>query len=447
MIVPAPLARWLAANGVHVPQLPELIESGIAGGLALAMLAAGWFAGRRLGPALAAWWERRVGSHAGGVADRMHNMVRHGVATLLLAILAAAWPWSPFAALLLGIALGAAAAMFTMVFLRGLHLPRWIAWATAIAVFVAILSGAIGGFNVITTTLDRIGMDVGRRRISLLAVATMLVTAVALYAGARLANRVIAHSVAQSRGFDPTQKLLVQKLASILVIVIAFFFGIDLLGIDLTSFAVFSGALGLAVGFGLQKTVGNLIAGIILLMDRSIKPGDVIVVGDSFGWVNKIGVRAVSVITRDGKEHLIPNENLMTQEVENWSFSDRNVRVRIPVGIAYESDVKLAQSLMLQAANESPRVLNSPKPNVWLTSFGDYALEHEILVWISDPEGGVGNVKSDLLNRLWIMFQQHGIEIPFPQQVLHFRSGKGDRIGSVAGVGGPTKVGEASDPS
>src|SRR3569833_1210490 len=119
--------------------------------------------------------------------------------------------------------------------------------------------------------------------------------------------------------------------------VVAFFIGVDGLDIDLTTFAEFSGALGLAIGFGLQKTVGNLIAGIILLMDRSIKPGDVIVVGEKdVGWVNKIGVRAVSVITRDGKEHLIPNEDLMTKPVENWSYTDRNVRIRIPVAVSFD---------------------------------------------------------------------------------------------------------------
>ena len=208
-------------------------------------------------------------------------------------------------------------------------------------------------------------------------------------------------------------------MKTIAIIAAAFFFGIDVLGIDLTAFAVFSGALGLAVGFGLQKTVSNLIAGITLLLDRSIKPGDVIVVGDSFGWVNKIGVRAVSVITRDGKEHLIPNENLMTQEVENWSYSDRNVRIHIPVGIAYDSDLDLAQKLMMQAALDSPRVLKSPRPNVWLTGFGESSVDHEILAWIADPEAGVGNVRSDVLGRLWHLFRDHGVTIPFPQRVVH----------------------------
>jgi small-conductance mechanosensitive channel len=289
-------------------------------------------------------------------------------------------------------------------------------------VVVAIVSNKVGGLVSLTDALERIGFDAGTRRFSLLSLLTISITLVALFAGVRLANRIVGHSISRVKDLDPTQRLLAQKLAAIAIIVVAFFIGIDIAGIDLTAFAVFSGALGLAVGFGLQKTFGNLIAGIILLMDRSIKPGDVIVIGDSIGAVNKIGVRAVSIITRDGKEHLIPNENLMTQEVENWSYSDRNVRVRIPVGVSYTSDIKMAQKLMLQAASESPRVLRSPKPNVWLTGFGDSSVDHEVLVWISDPESGIGGVKSDVLGRLWDLFEEHGIQVPFPQHDVHIRS-------------------------
>jgi len=164
-----------------------------------------------------------------------------------------------------------------------------------------------------------------------------------------------------------------------------------------------------------------LIAGIILLMDRSIKPGDVIVVGDSFGWVNKIGVRAMSVITRDGKEHLIPNENLMTTEVENWSFSSTNVRIKIPVGVSYKSDVELVQKLLLQATGESPRVLADPEPKAWLLEFGDNSVNFEIRAWINDPEAGIGNVRANILTRVWHLFKEHDIEIPFPQRDVHLK--------------------------
>ncbi len=405
-----------------IPPRVELIEAGIAGALMLVALTLGVLAGRLLGPRAAAWWRKHVGHHAEGLSPRIPSLIRHGTAALVAAIVFAAWPWGALAGVPIGLAMGAAAALTAHQLLRGLGIVRWASWVVIAIIFVALFSRAIGGLEPITSALDAVGVDIGRRRLSLLGLVTVLVIVVTLLAVARLANRIVAHAIGGAHGLDATQKLLGQKLAGIAIVVAAFFVGIDMLGIDLTAFAVFSGAFGLAVGFGLQKTIGNLIAGIILLMDRSIKPGDVIVVGDSFGWVNKIGVRAVSVVTRDGKEHLIPNEDLMTREVENWSYSDRNVRVRIPVSVAYDCDLRHAQELMLKAAMDSPRVLTSPKPNVWLTNFGNDGVEHEILAWISDPEGGVGNVKSDVLNRLWLLFKEAGVTLPFAQQDVYIRS-------------------------
>jgi small-conductance mechanosensitive channel len=410
---------WLA--GHNLPGAAELSEAAIAAGLAAFALGLGWLAGRHIGTRIAAGWAEHFNGNAATFHLRVCAVIRWSTATILLAILAASWPWMPLGALVTGLAEGFAVAMVAATILRALNLPRWAAWALAALAFTVVLSHAIGGFAVVETTLDRVGIQIGQRRFSLLSALTIGITVLLLFAGVRLVNRVLSHSIGSARGFDPTQKLLVQKLAAIAVVVLAFFIGVDLLEVDLTAFAVFSGAFGLAIGFGLQKTIGNLIAGIILLMDRSIKPGDVIVVGESFGWVNKIGVRAVSVITRDGKEHLIPNENLMTQEVENWSYTDRNVRVRIPVTVSYDCDLKLAQALMLRAAAESPRVLDNPKTNVWLMAFGESGAEHEILAWISDPESGVGNVRSDVLNRLWTLFKEHGIVIPYPARDVRVR--------------------------
>ncbi|MBC9034213.1 mechanosensitive ion channel [Sphingomonas sp. JC676] len=408
------LGAWLA--GHNLPGAPELTEAAVALGLVIAALTLGWLAGRYPGTRLARFWTAHLHGHVEGIHLRLCRIMRHGTATILIAIIAAAWPWQPLAALGIGFAEASAAALLSIEVLRGLNLPRWAAWTFAALVFAAILSHAIGGFAMAQETLDRVGVQIGQRRFTLLSALTFAITVLLLFAGVRLVNRVLAQWVLSAHEFDPTQKLLFQKLAGIAAVVVAFFIGVDLLEIDLTAFTVFSGAFGLAVGFGMQKTIGNLIAGIILLMDRSIKPGDVIVVGDSFGWVNKIGVRAVSVVTRDGKEHLIPNENLMTQEVENWSYTDRNVRVRIPVTVSYSCDLKLAQELMLRAAAESPRVLDSPKSNVWLMAFGENGVEHEILAWINDPESGVGNVRSDVLNRLWCLFKENGITVPLPQR-------------------------------
>lgn len=416
------IGSWLAGN--DLPDATSLTEAAFAAGLAAAALLFAWFAGSRLGTRLSHFLAERFNGQAEAVRFRACAVLRWSVAAVLLAILAAAWPWLPLARLLVGVAHGFVVGMLASTILRALHMPRWAAWTLGTLAAVGVLSHAIGGIGAVEQTLDEVGIQIGARRLSLLSALTFGITILLLFAGVRLANRVIGHTIGQARGFDATQKLLFQKLVAIGVVVLAFFVGVDLLEIDLTAFAVFSGAFGLAVGFGLQKTIGNLIAGIILLMDRSIKPGDVIVVGDSFGWVNKIGVRAVSVITRDGKEHLIPNENLMTQEVENWSYTDRNVRVRIPVSVSYECDLDLAQELMLRAATESPRVLRTPKPNVWFTGFGENGLQHDILAWISDPESGVGNVKSDVLNRLWKLFREHGIEVPYPQRDIRVRPWK-----------------------
>jgi small-conductance mechanosensitive channel len=320
-------------------------------------------------------------------------------------------------------------------------MPRWAAALLAGATFVALLARAVGGLRPITEILDRVGFTAGSTRVSLLTVLQVLLTLIALYAVVKLLNRVVGHSIRRTSGLDATQQLLGQKLASVAILVAAFFIGIDLVGIDLTALAVFSGAFGLAVGFGLQKTFGNLIAGIILLMDRSIKPGDVIVVGESFGHVTKIGVRAVSIVTRDGKEHLIPNENLMTQEVENWSYSSRDVRIHIPVGVSYDCDLALAQKLMIEAATKADRVMRNRPPTVWLTAFGESSVDHEILVWISDPEQGVGSVRSEVLNRVWALFKEHGHRDPVPAA----RSPRQELAGSIPspcrGEGGAREAG------
>jgi small-conductance mechanosensitive channel len=406
--------------GITWPTYADWISALAALGLALLAWGAAWLAGRTAGPRLADFWERR-GGRGEGLAPRMCGLLKHLTAAILLAIIVNADSWRPLAAIVLGLALASAAALFVSGLVRGLHMPRWVAALLAGITFVALLARSVGGLRPITETLDKVGFNAGDSRVSLLTIVEVLLTLVVLYAVVKLLNRVIGQSIRRASGLDATQQLLAQKLAGVALLVAAFFIGIDLVGIDLTALAVFSGAFGLAVGFGLQKTFGNLIAGIILLMDRSIKPGDVIVVGDSFGHVTKIGVRAVSIVTRDGKEHLIPNENLMTQEVENWSYSSRDVRVHIPVGVAYSCDLPLAQKLMIQAAKESRRVLQSPEPRVWLRAFGESSVDHEILVWIKDPEAGVGNVQSEILNRLWVLFKENGVEIPFPQRDIHIR--------------------------
>ncbi|MBQ95315.1 MAG: mechanosensitive ion channel protein [Actinobacteria bacterium] len=276
-------------------------------------------------------------------------------------------------------------------------------------------------------TLDAVALSFGTFRISLFDVLIVSAVIAGVLVFAWFVSKMARRIVRRMTRLDDTQQLLVEKIATIIVWAAAFFLGIDLLGIDLTALAVFSGAFGLAIGFGLQKTFGNLIAGIILLMDRSIKPGDVIAVTDmagneSFGQIRKIGIRAVSVTTRDQREYLIPNENLMINQVENWSYSSKNVRMQVPVGVSYDADMKLAEELMLEAAKSYDRVLKAPPPTVWMTEYGDSSVNFTIHCWITDPEDGVGNVRSAVLKKLWWLFKENGIEIPFPQRDLHIRS-------------------------
>lgn len=339
---------------------------------------------------------------------------------LLIATYAHHWRSAPFLLLAAALGLSVATTLYRLQRLLGVGKP--IAFLFATVSFVAAFAGLLGGLDPLIEALERANFAIGKYEISALDIVSGTLVAAALFAGVRLTIRLVNRSIQESSSLDPLQRVLVQKLAGIVIVVIAVIFGIDLLGIDLTSLAIFSGALGLAVGFGLQKTLGNLIAGLILLMDRSIKPGDIIAVGDSFGWVNKIGIRAVSVITRDGKEHLIPNENLMTQEVENWSFSNRDVRLHVSVGVSFNTDVHRARELMLEAAKASPRVLSNPEPVVWLKDIGESSVIFDLRVWVSDPEAGIGNVRGDILLRIWDLFKANGIGFPYPQRDIHIRT-------------------------
>jgi small-conductance mechanosensitive channel len=162
-----------------------------------------------------------------------------------------------------------------------------------------------------------------------------------------------------------------------------------------------------------------LVSGLILLLDRSIKPGDVIEIDGTYGWINSLRARYASVITRDGKEHLIPNEDLITNRVINWSFSDRNVRVRVPIGISYNANPRKAIELCLDAANSTNRTLKNPPPKCLLRGFGDNSVDLELRFWIDDPSNGVGNVRSEVLLAIWDRLQEAGIEIPFPQRDIN----------------------------
>jgi small-conductance mechanosensitive channel len=290
------------------------------------------------------------------------------------------------------------------------------AWSIAALNIFGLLDATI-------TLLDSWSIMLGEIRLSPLFALKIVIFTWLFFWAANSMSDVIEKVLSRSTTLTPSIRVLTVKLSTFTLYGIAFLVATSAAGIDLTALAVFTGALGVGLGFGLQKIFSNLVSGVLLLMDKAIKPGDVISVGQgSFGWVNYLGARYVSVITRDGIEHLIPNEELIVQRVENWSYSDDKVRLKIPIGISYNSDVRKAMQLCLDSAGMVARVLKDPEPRIQLRNFGNSSVDLELRIWVDDPENGRANVISDVLLNVWDKFHEHDISIPFPQQDLHINT-------------------------
>jgi small-conductance mechanosensitive channel len=298
--------------------------------------------------------------------------------------------------------------------------PTWSKLIASAAWTIAALN-ILGFLDETIDILSELAIEIGGLRISALMVIKAMASLAVLLWLATLLSRFLERRIGTLPNLTPSVQVLFAKLLKIALITIAIVAALSSVGIDLTAFAVFSGAVGVGIGFGLQKIVSNLISGVILLLDRSIKPGDVISVGDTYGWINTLGARYASVVTRDGTEFLIPNEDLITQQVVNWSYSNNEIRLKIPIGVSYNSDVRKARDLCLEAAAEAPRIIGEPKAVCLLKGFGDSSVDFELRIWIADPQNGVSNVKSEVLFRVWDKFHEQGIEIPFPQRDLHLK--------------------------
>jgi small-conductance mechanosensitive channel len=298
-----------------------------------------------------------------------------------------------------------------------------IARIIAVVAWTVAILNIFDGLTPTLAFLDSMSITLGEVRLTPLVI---LKAGLSLWLSLWLAKALVTfldRQLTGSKSVTPAMRVLSVKLLHLALITAAILITVSAVGIDLTALAIFSGALGVGLGFGLQKIFSNLVSGVILLMDSSIKPGDVITVGQTFGWINHLGARYVSVITRDGIEHLIPNEILITERVENWSYSDNLVRLKIPIGISYKADVRLAMKLCVEAASVTPRILSNPEPRCLMKGFGDSSVDLELRLWIDDPTNGRGNVLSEVLLGVWDRFHEQGIEIPFPQRDLHLRSG------------------------
>ncbi|WP_166838048.1 mechanosensitive ion channel family protein [Rheinheimera pleomorphica] len=293
----------------------------------------------------------------------------------------------------------------------------------AISIWLLVVLHLAGWLQPLLQLMDALAFNLGDSRLSLLGAVKLTLVIILAFTLALWLAELLNQQLKKAKHVSPSMQVGFSKFSKFLLITIAFLIALNAVGINLSSLAVFGGALGVGLGFGLQRIASNFISGFILVLDRSVKPGDVISVGDNFGWVHELKARYVVVRNREGVDTLIPNENLITSEVINWSYEDRNVRVKILVQVSYEDDPEQAMALMLQCANKSKRVLNEPAPTVMLKSFADSGIELELRVWIADPEYGADTVKSDINVAIWRAFKQAGITIPYPQRDLHIKSG------------------------
>lgn len=323
------------------------------------------------------------------------------------------WPSRSY---LISIALSLAFAWIVISVLSRIIRNRAIGRLVAICVWIYVAASIVGITDDAAAFLDSVAFSAGEARISaLLLIKSFVVLSVTLWLAISTGN-FLDSRIQRSEELTPSLRVLIGKLLKITLIVLAAVIAMSGLGIDLTAFTVFSGAVGVGIGFGLQKVVSNFISGIIILLDRSIKPGDTISLGETFGWIRELRARFVSVVTRDGREYLIPNEDFITREVINWSFSNELVRLDVAFGVSYDSDPHQVSALAIEAAQAVARVVPEKEPVCWMTGFGDSSLDFLLRFWIRDPQNGLTNIRGKVLLALWDSFKEHGIAIPFPHR-------------------------------
>ncbi len=340
------------------------------------------------------------------------------VAAIHEAMVAVTWPSRSY---LLGVASSLATAWLVISLVAGLIRNRFVYRLVAVSAWAIAALSILGLLQPTMTALDSVGLVIGGLRVSpLLVIKTSVLLLLTLWA-ANAASDFLDRRVRATADLTPSIQVLIGKLIRLLLITFAILIVLSTVGIDFSALAFFSGAVGVGLGFGLQKIVSNLVSGIILLADKSIKPGDVITVGDSFGWVESMGARYTAVVTRDGREFLIPNEDFVTQRVVNWSYSNNEVRIDVEFGVTYTADPRKVIELALEAVKTAKRVLPVPPPLCHLKAFGESSIDFILRFWIRDPIDGLTNVRGQVLLALWDILKREGIEIPFPQRDINPR--------------------------
>jgi small-conductance mechanosensitive channel len=322
-----------------------------------------------------------------------------------------------------------------LLFTASLGNKSWMQhWENRVTLFIWLIIAAeyLGWLDPIITTLDSIGIAAGRSRVTLWSVLKLLFTLTLFVLAAAWISRWAERRIKRLSNLAPSTRIGIAKFANAFLIGLSILLGLNAAGVDLTALTVLTGAIGLGLGFGLQSIAANFVSGFVLLMDRSIKPGDVISLSgqsgtstENFGWVQELRGRYVVVRDRDGVEMLVPNQQLISNAVINWSYTDPRIRLKLPIRVSYRDDPELALGVLLTACEGQSRVLRDPAPVSRLMHFSDSGIELELRFWISDPQDGVNNVRSEVNRAIWRLFKQHKITIPVAQREIVMHPGPG----------------------
>lgn len=291
------------------------------------------------------------------------------------------------------------------------------AWCVAALSIIGQLDPAVDALD-----LDQVAVVLGGLRLTPLVVIKLGLLLIAALWLTNIASNFAESRINRSADLTPSIQVLLVKMIRMGLLVIAIAVALGAVGINLSALAVFSGAVGVGIGIGLQKIVANFISGIILLADKSVKPGDLVTIGDSSGRISAMKTRYISVAAGDGREFLIPNEDLVTQKVTNWTYTDKNTLVKVNFGTNYDADPRLVCKLAIDIAAAAPRAIKSRTPNCILVEFTEAGMKFSLTFWIADPDG-MDNVKSEVMLSLWETFKREGIRVPYPVREIRVRGG------------------------
>jgi len=369
-------------------------------------LAMGWPAALRL------FMRVLVGSASTAVFAVLMTLAR-------VIMLTSTWPSRSY---LLAVAANLAFAWLIIRLITSVIRNEFIVRLVSLSAWLVAALNILGQLDPTIEALDSVSVVLGGLRLTpLLLIKLGVLLAVALWL-TNIASNFVESRITQSGDLTPSIQVLLVKMIRLALMIFAVAVVMSAVGINLSALAIFSGAAGVGIGFGLQKIVANFISGIILLADKSVKPGDLVTIGDSSGRISAMKTRYISVAAGDGREFLIPNEDLVTQKVVNWTYTDKNTLVKVSFGTNYDADPRLVCKLAIEIAAAAPRAIKSKPPNCILTEFAEVGMKFSLTFWIADPDG-MDNVKSDVMLSLWEAFKREGIRVPYPVREIRIRGG------------------------